>query len=183
MNQNKKLNKTTIIIAILAVITVTALCVTMWALFFREPSAGDDNKVILNPDYAPQKQEQNAETIPNDTGDKMAPPEGGGAVSLTYSNEVKIDISDKAAGLYFANPGKSNQDMVLQVVIQDTVILQSGTLKPGHQVKLLNLLEGAEKMLQPGGYEGKFVVLYYDPISGEKSMVNTEIPITINVVG
>ena len=183
MNQNKKLNKTTIIIAILALITVAALCVTMWALFFREPSAGDDNKVILNPDYAPQKQEQNAETIPNDTGDKMAPPEGGGAVSLTYSNEVKIDISDKAAGLYFANPGKSNQDMVLQVVIQDTVILQSGTLKPGHQVKLLNLLEGAEKMLQPGGYEGKFVVLYYDPISGEKSMVNTEIPITINVVG
>ena len=183
MNQNKKLNKTTIIIAVLALITVAALSVTMWALFFREPSAGDDNKVILNPDYAPQKQEQNAETIPNDTGDKMAPPEGGGAVSLTYSNEVKIDISDKAAGLYFANPGKSNQDMVLQVVIQDTVILQSGTLKPGHQVKLLNLLEGAEKMLQPGGYEGKFVVLYYDPISGEKSMVNTEIPITINVVG
>ena len=183
MNQNKKLNKTTIIIAILAVITVTALCVTMWALFFREPSAGDDNKVILNPDYAPQKQEQNAETIPNDTGDKMAPPEGGGAVSLTYSNEVKIDISDKAAAVYFANPGKSNQDMVLQIVIQDTVILQSGTLKPGNQVKLLNLLEGAEDMLQPGGYEGKFVVLYYDPISGEKSMVNTEIPITINVVG
>ena len=180
MNLSKK---TTIIIAILALITVAAIGVTMWALFFREPSAGDDNKVILNPDYAPQKQEQNAETIPNDTGDKMAPPEGGGAVSLTYSNEVKIDISDKAAAVYFANPGKSNQDIVLQVIIQDTVILQSGTLKPGHQVKLLNLLEGAEDMLQPGGYEGKFVVLYYDPISGEKSMVNTEIPITINVVG
>ena len=183
MNQNKKLNKTTIIIAVLALITVAALSVTMWALFFREPSAGDDNKVILNPDYAPQKQEQNAETIPNDTGDKMAPPEGGGAVSLTYSNEVKIDISDKAAAVYFANPGKSNQDMVLQIVIQDTVILQSGTLSPGHQVKLLNLLEGAEEMLQPGGYEGKFIVLYYDQTSGEKSMVNTEIPITINVVG
>ena len=181
MNQNKKLNKTTIIIAILAVITVAALCVTMWALFLREPD--DNNKVILNPDYAPQKQEQNAETIPGDTGDKMEKPEGGGSVSLTYSNEVTIDLSDKAAGLYFANPGKSNQDMVLQIVIQDTVILQSGTLSPGHQVKLLNLLEGADDMLQPGGYEGKFIVLYYDPISGEKSMVNTEIPITINVVG
>ena len=181
MNQNKKLNKTTIIIAILAVITVAALCVTMWALFLREPD--DNNKVILTPDYAPQKQEQNAETIPGDTGDKMENPQGGGAVSLTYSNEVTIDLSDKAAGLYFANPGKSNQDMVLQIVIQDTVILQSGTLSPGHQVKLLNLLEGADDMLQPGGYEGKFIVLYYDPISGEKSMVNTEIPITINVVG
>ena len=183
MNQNQKANKSTIIIAILALITVGALCVTMWALFFREPSAGDDDKVILNPDYAPQKQEQNAETIPDDTGEKMENPEGGGAVSLTYSNEVTIDISDKAAALYFANPGKSNQDMVIQIAIQDTIILQSGTLSPGNQVKLLNLLEGAEDMLQPGGYEGKFVVLYYDPISGEKSMVNTEIPITINVVG
>ena len=183
MNQNQKANKSTIIIAILAVITVAALCVTMWALFLREPSAGDDDKVILNPDYAPQKQEQNAETIPDDTGEKMENPEGGGAVSLTYSNEVTIDISDKAAALYFANPGKSNQDMVIQIAIQDTIILQSGTLSPGNQVKILNLLEGAEDMLQPGGYEGKFVVLYYDPISGEKSMVNTEIPVTINVVG
>ena len=181
MNQDKKLNKTTIIIAILAVITVAALCVTMWALFLREPD--DSNKVILAPDYAPQNKEENAETIPDETSDKMENPEGGGAVSLTYSNEVTIDISDKAAALYFANPGKSNQDMVIQIAIRDTVILQSGTLSPGNQVKLLNLLEGAEEMLQPGGYEGKFIVLYYDQTSGEKSMVNTEIPITINVVG
>ena len=181
MNQDKKLNKTTIIIAILAVITVAALCVTMWALFLREPD--DSNKVILAPDYAPQNKEENAETIPDDTSDKMENPEGGGAVSLTYSNEVTIDISDKAAALYFANPGKSNQDMVIQIAIRDTVILQSGTLSPGNQVKLLNLLEGAEEMLQPGGYEGKFIVIYYDQTNGEKSMVNTEIPITINVVG
>ena len=179
MNPGKK--STTIIIAILAVITVAALCVTMWALFLREPD--DNNKVILNPDYAPQNKEENAETIPDDTGEKMENPEGGGAVSLTYSNEVTIDISDKAAALYFANPGKSNQDMVIQIAIQDTIILQSGTLSPGNQVKILNLLEGAEDMLQPGGYEGKFIVLYYDLTSGEKSMVNTEIPITINVVG
>ena len=181
MNQDKKLNKTTILIAIIAVITVAALCVTMWALFLREPD--DSNKVILAPDYAPQNKEENAETIPDDTSDKMENPEGGGAVSLTYSNEVTIDLSVKAAAIYFANPGKSNQDMVIQIAIQDTIILQSGTLSPGHQVKLLNLLEGAEEMLQPGGYEGKFIVLYYDQTSGEKSMVNTEIPITINVVG
>ncbi len=181
MNQtenNKSQKRTTIIIAILAVITVAALCITMWALFFRE--AGGP---ALAPDYAPQEMEQHAETIPNDSGEKMENPEGGGSVSLTYSNKVTIDLSDKMASLYFANPGKSNQDMVIQISIQDTVILQSGTLVPGQQVKLLDLLEGAEKQLSPGGYEGKFVVLYYDQTSGEKAMVNTEIPITINVVG
>ena len=173
------MRKTTILILILLLITIAAMCVTVWALFFRD-SGGQQT---LTPDYAPQKQEQNAETIPDDSGEKMEKPEGGGSVSLTYSNNVTIDLSDKAASLYFANPGKSNQDMVLQIVIQDTIILQSGTLAPGHQVKLLNLLEGAETMLQPGGYEGKFIVLYYDQESGEKAMVNTEIPVSITVVG
>ena len=179
MNQNKKMNKTTIVVAVLALITVAAVCITVWALFFRD-SGGQQ---VLAPDYAPQQQEQNAETIPDDSGEKMEKPEGGGSVSLTYSNKVTIDISDKAAALYFANPGKSNQDMVIQIAIQDTIILQSGTLSPGNQVKLLNLLEGAETMLQPGGYEGKFIVLDYDQESGEKAMVNTEIPVTSTVVG
>lgn len=179
MSKNKNKNKTTILILILLLITIAAMCVTVWALFFRD-SGGQQ---VLAPDYAPQQQEQNAETIPDDSGEKMEKPEGGGSVSLTYSNKVTIDLSDKAASLYFANPGKSNQDMVVQISIQDTIILQSGTLAPGHQVKLLNLLEGAETMLQPGGYEGKFIVLYYDQESGEKAMVNTEIPVTITVVG
>jgi len=173
----KKRNYTKLLILLLLLITLIAVGVTVWALFFR------DSGPVLAPDYAPQEMEQNAETIPNDSGEKMEKPEGGGSVSLTYSNKVTIDLSDKAAALYFANPGKSNQDMVLQIAIQDTVILQSGTLKPGQQVKLLNLLEGAEKQLSTGGYEGKFVVLYYDQESGEKAMVNTEIPVTINVVG
>ena len=172
-----KKNKTTLLILILLLITLIAVGITVWALFFR--SSGPE----LAPDYAPQEMEARAETIPDDDGEKLDAPEGGGAVSLTYSNKVTIDLSDKAAALYFANPGKSNQDMVLQIAIQDTVILQSGTLQPGNQVKLLDLLEGAEDMLAVGGYEGKFIVLYYDQTSGEKSMVNTEIPITINVVG
>lgn len=181
MNQadNKNQKRTTIAISILALITVAALCVTIWVVFFREPNG---NKTILTPDYAPQQKEENAETIPDDTGEKMENTEGGGAVSLTYSNEVTIDLSDKTASLYFANPGKSNQDMVIQIAVQDTIILQSGTLASGNQVKLLSLLDGAEDMLRVDGYEGKFIVLYYDQTSGEKSMVNTEIPITINVV-
>lgn len=171
---SKKQSNSKVLILILLLITVVALCVTIWAVFFREP-------VVLAPDYAPQQEEQNAETIPDDSGEKMESPQGGGSVSLTYSNEVTIDLSDKTASLYFANPGKSNQDMVLQVLIQDTVIIQSGTLKPGNQVSTIDLLDGAAKQLQPGGYDGKFLVLYYSPETGEKAMVNTEIPITITV--
>lgn len=163
------------LIPILAMITVIALGVTVWALFFR------DSGPVLAPDYAPQEEEQHAETIPNDDGEKMEQPDGGGSVSLSYSREVTIALGEETAKLYFANPGKSNQDIVLQLVVQDQVILQSGTLKPGNQVTSLELLNGAAKMLSEGGYEGKFVVLYYHPETGEKAVVNTEIPVSITV--
>lgn len=163
------------LILILAIVTVIALSVTIWALFFR------DSGPTLAPDYAPQQEEQNAEIIPNDDSEKMDQPDGGGSVSLSYSREVTIELSEETAKLYFANPGKSNQDIVLQIVVQDQVIVQSGTLKPGNQVTSLELLNGAAKMLSEGGYEGKFVVLYYHPETGEKAVVNTEIPVSITV--
>ncbi len=167
--------KPTLLIPVLLVITVVAICVTIWALFYR------DTGPVLAPDYAPQEEEVNAETIPGDTGEKLDNPEGGGSVSLTYSRDMQIDLSEKTATLLFANPGKSNQDMVLQIVIQGEVIVQSGTLKPGNQVTRLSLIDGMEKKLSAGVYEGNFAVLYYHPETGEKAIVNTEIPITITV--
>lgn len=172
--ENKK-SKSNLLILVLLIITVIAICITVWALFFR------DTGPVLTPDYAPQEEEQNAETIPGDTGEKLDNPEGGGSVSLTYSREVSIDLSEETATLLFGNPGKSNQDMVLQIVIQDTVIVQSGTLKPGNQVTTLELLDGMADKLSAGTYEGNFTVLYYHPETGEKAIVNTEIPITLTV--
>lgn len=163
------------LIPVLLLITAAAVCVTVWALFFR------DNGPALTPDYAPQQEEQNAQTIPGDSGEKMDKPEGGGSVSLTYSRDVSVDLTSKTAALVFANPGRSNQDIVLQIVIRDTVIVQSGTLKPGNQVTTLNLLAGLEQKLSAGIYEGYFNVLYYDQETGEKSIVNTQIPVTITV--
>ncbi len=172
MNEKKR----NLAVLLLLLITLIAIGITVWALFFRSPA------VPLAPDYAPQETEAHAETIPGDSGEKLDQPQGGGSVSLTYSKEVTIDLSDKTASLVFANPGKSNQDMVVQIVIQDVVLVQSGLLTPGNQVTTLELLDGAEKQLAEGGYEGKFVVLYYDPVSGEKAILNTEIPLNITVV-
>lgn len=173
--QTEKENKSKWLILLLLLISLIALGITLWALFFR------DNSPALTPDYAPVETEGNAETIPDDKGSKLESPDGGGSVSISYSTNVSIDLSEKTASLYFANPGKSNQDMVVQVVIQDTILVQSGTLQPGKQVTTLNLLDGAEKQLSPGGYDGKLVILFYDEVTGEKAVVNTEIPVTITV--
>ena len=176
MNNNQK-NNTKLLIILLALVTLAAICVTVWALFFRKPD------VVLAPDYAPQETEANAEAIPDDSGDKMDAPEGGGAVSLIYMTDVTIDLSDKSATLMFGNPQKSTQDMVVQIVVKDTVIAQSGKLTPGNRVTTLDLLADAPK-LGAGTYTSencKFVVLYYNQESGEKAILNTEIPITVTV--
>ena len=175
-NDEKKENKQKwLLLLLLLLITIAAMSLSVWAVWFR------DSTIVLAPDYAPQQIEENAEPIGDDGDEKLSQPEGGGAVGLTYAKEVDISLLDKSATLQFANPTKSNQDMVLQLEIDDVVILQSGRLEPGNMVSTLNLLDGAEKRLAAGGYNGKFVVLYYDRTSGEKAMINTEIPVTVTV--
>lgn len=174
-SNDRSTRKNKLLIALLSLITLAAVSVTVWALFFRAPA------VTLAPDYMPPEAEDNAEDIPGDSGDQAESEVGGGSVSLSYSDQVSIELQNETAFLYFANPGRSNQNMVIQIVVQDQVIVQSGTLKPGKQVMKLDLLAGAAKKLSPGGYHGKFVILYYDPATGEKAMLSTDIPIQITV--
>ena len=174
MKQFKHPDKQNLLIFLLLLITVSAVCVTVWALFFRTTDA------VLTPDHAPVL-EENAMPIPGDTGTPDDVQPGSGRVSLTYSNQVNIRLAKQTAQLLFANPGRSNQDMVLQLVIQDTVILQTGRLIPGNQITKLNMTADAAAMLAPGGYEGEFLVSYYDPSTGEKAIVNTRIPVSVTV--
>ena len=174
MKQFKRPDKQNLLVFLLLLITVSAVCVSVWALFFRT------SETALTPDYAP-KVEDHAQPIPGDTAAGNEAQPGSGSVSITYSNQVNIRLGERTAKLLFANPGRSNQDIVLQIVIQDTVVVQSGTLKPGNQISSLSLLSGAKNQLAAGVYNGMFNVLYYDPVSGEKAIVNTEIPITITV--
>lgn len=172
--EEKRKKKWLLLLLLLLFITISCICVTLWTLFFRGP--------VLTPDYAPRETEPNQTPIVGDDDSKMKAEDGGGAVSLTYSSYVTIDQSDQHAVLMFANPGKSTQDMVLQIVIQDQIVAQSGRLTPGNKVTALNLLDGVGKKLMVGGYDAKFVVLYYNPDTREKSIVNTEIPISVSVV-
>lgn len=156
-------------------IAFSATAVTFWALFFRQT-----NSPIV-PDYAPQETEKNAQTVSGDSNDKFESEKGGGGVSLEYSNQVSIDLTNGTASLLFTNPHRSNQNMLIHIVVQGKILVQSGILPPGYRVMNLDLIDGAADLLSPGGYNGIFVIYYYNPESGEKAMVNTEIPIHIEV--
>ena len=172
--EEKKDKKKWLLLLLLLLILLISVSVTIWALFFRSTPT-------LAPDYAPRQQEHYAENIGDSDDQKLTQEEGGGAVSITCTTQVDISLSKNQAALYFANPSKSNQDMVLQIVVQDVVIAQSGTISPGKQIEKLNLLKNAAAKLSVGGYDGKFTVLYYQPDTHEKTIVNTEIPVNITV--
>ncbi len=174
----KQARRSLIIIILLVVLIVLFAAVSVWAIFFREPETPE----VLAPDYAPIQQDTNATDIENDSTDKLDAPQGGGAVGLTYSNIVNVDLSDKTVSLMFQNPGRSLNDMVLQVMVQDTLLAQSNLLIPGKQINTLALNEQAIPLLQAGGYTGKFVVSIYDPETGEKAMLDAQVEITINVM-
>lgn len=172
------MNKKQIIIVALLSVAVVAFIVTICVVVFKK----DD---VLVPDYAPPVIESNVEKIEGETDEKLEAGEGGGAVGLEYSKAVTVDLSDEKAYMVFANPAKSYNSMLLQVVVQDRVIAQSGTLEPGYRISTdgLALVSGAAAMLIPGVYSSdvKFVINYYDPENHEKAILNTEIPITITV--
>ena len=168
--------KKKILIAILLSVAVIAAVVAVCIVAFKED-------VVLTPDYAPPASEENAEKIEGEDGTKMDVAEGGGAVGMTYQTEVTIDLSDEKATLQFDNPGKSHNNVVVQIVVQGVVVAQSGTIKPGYRVRTMDLLDGAAERLAAGIYETntKFVVLFYDPESDERSIIQTDIDIVVNV--
>ncbi|MGM9553067.1 MAG: hypothetical protein ACI3V2_02080 [Faecousia sp.] len=170
--QEKKKNR---LILVLIIGIVICLGVTIWALFFR------DRGEVLIPDYAPQVLEPNARPIPGDDDTKLDAPAGGGAISIEYENRVTIDLSEGKAYLSYANPGKSTQNIVLRIEIQDTAVAQSGTILPGNQVSELELSDGAAEKLKEGIYDAVFRILSYDPVTGEKAMVDTLAEITVTV--
>lgn len=140
----------------------------------------EQNNTMLIPDVAPDNMDENIEKIPNDTSTKDDSTNGA-SVRLTYSDEVTIDLRKETASLYFGNPGRSNQDMILQIVIQEEVIAQSDLIPAGYQLKTMDLRTDAASILQAGSYHGKFMIYYYDQETDELATINTEIPITVTV--
>ena len=157
------------LILLLVLIALAATLVAFWAVFLRDPAP------VLPPDELPTL-ETNA--VPTEDEEKMDQPEGGGSVNITYSDQVSISLASQEVGLYFSNPARSNQSMVLEIIIQGVTVAQSGALPPGYLVETLPLLGTAK--LSAGTYEGKFHVLFYDSTGG-KAILDTDIPVTITV--
>lgn len=179
MKKLSEKNKKILIIALICVLTV-ALMVTGIVLIVKLNE--EDEPPVISPDYPAPPAEEGAEDIGDDE-EKLDAPTGGGAVGLVYSDEITVDLSDKKATFRFDNPSRSTQNIAIRLLVQDVVIFETGTLTPGKRVTTADLAQGVEAQLQPGVYESnaKFVVYFYDPVTNERAVVNSEIAVKVTV--
>ena len=172
-----KIHRVKFIISALCLVAAGAIAVTVWAIWFREAP-------VLNPDYAAKETEKEAEKIEGSNPDGGEESElNGGKISVLYSTEITLDLSEGKAALLIGNLAKSKHNIVAEVVIQDNVIIQSGAIMPGYRVTNLEMLEGAEKILREGIYKGVIRLHLYDTQTNEKEMLSSEIEAEIRVVG
>lgn len=172
--EEKDEKRSRVLILLLLLLLLIAIGVIVWMLFFRQDK-------VLAPDYAPRQEDKYAQSMNDGDTGKPEQSQGGGAVSLMYGTDVTVDLSTEKVSLLFGNPSESNQDMVVQLVVQDVVLAQSDRVAPGKEIRTMDLLSGTASRLQAGPYSGKLVVLFYQPDSGEKAIVNTEIDMDVTV--
>ena len=170
------MTKKQIIILLLALVSIVAIGVTVWAIWFREADAP------IPPDYPPQGTEENQTPIEGDNSNKLESPTGGGAINITYDTNVTVDLSENQIKLTYVNPNASNQNVAILIMIDDLVIAKSDLINPGNMVETLKLEETAKSKLQAGGYNAMLVVRAYDPQTNEKAMVDTKGEITVTVI-
>ena len=149
------------------VVAVAAAVVLVMLLLWKTT----ESKALL-PDRAPQTVDENA-IVSDDEADKLDAPPGGGASSFNYSKRITIDLSSGTASLHFENSSKSLYDAAIFLVIQDTIVLQSGLLPPGSLIKTLPLPDNGVP-LQAGGYDGELWIQFYDE-NGDAISVNSKL--------
>ena len=143
------------------------------ALFFLLHKEEPD-PFVFNPmppiDSSVQKDEtDNQESRPLDEG---------GLMSMVYKLKAEISLSTNDIEIYFKNPGKSNQNVALELYVvsgeNEVKIAESGAIEPGYMLRHLTY-EPGDLFLGQGTYEGKFKVLYYNPETGERAFVDSEL--------
>ena len=163
-------------IALFALLALLIVGIIIICLLLNIDDSDDSNKIV--PDYPPQATDPNQSPMENDPGGVLETSEGGAGVNLTYTAIATVHLSKGTVELYYANPSKSTQDMVVTLVLDNEnneVVCRSQRITPGNQVKELPLDESIKDLLEVGaGYNAKYVVGCYDPETNEKAIVELE---------
>ena len=132
---------------------------------------------VINPDNPLPSLDPNVQQLPEETVDRPDV-NGGGSVSMIYTLKAELSLTSGKIGMYFKNPGDSTHDVVLELYLvsggQEIRIGQSGRVPAGTGLFELTF-EQKSAVLSEGQYTAKYKVNYYDPETGERDLVASDI--------
>lgn len=145
-----------------------------------------NNIPVVNPDHPLPDIDPVVEFLENDNSEKAESEDGGGSVSMIYTLESELSLSTGKVDMYFANPNASNHDVAIELYItsngQEILIAQSGLVPMGSSLSQLTMLEDSA-ILQEGVYSGLYKVIFYNPQTGERALVESTITdLTVTVL-
>lgn len=182
-----------LMIPVIPIAVVASSAMVLSAAVFSGTSGSGDS--IYNPVEKDPNQEQIAgdnTTQPDHTGSTEAgssedDTESGQlahSLGFTLSHSVSILLDSGDCLLDFSNPADNTNSMVIKLSIENedgsrTAIAKSGAILPGYQVRSISLLDGVT--LDAGEYTGYVTLIPYDIVTNDKSMIETELPVSLSI--
>lgn len=165
------------LLAIIALIIVTAVLIVGLLSNPKPP-------VVIDPDPPLPDIDPDVEILP-DNGDKVVSENGGGFVSMVYTKDATVSLSANKATIYYQNPNKSNHSVVLELYIvsdgQEYFLGRTGLIPAGSAIYGIDVTE-RDANIRAGIYTGLYRMFYYDPLTGERAAISSNITeVTVSV--
>jgi len=141
--------------------------------------------VVIDPDNPLPVLDPNIVPVEDDTSEKVVSEDGGGSVKMVYTKEAAISLKSENATIYYQNPNASNHDVVIEFYVtsgEESYFLgKSGRVPAGSGIYEISVAD-REAELKAGIYEGYYNISFYNPTTGEKSILGSSISgVTITV--
>ncbi len=142
--------------------------------------------VIINPDHPLPDIDPEIEPLPPSDDDEKVDSNGGGFVSIVYTKDATVSLATNKAKIFYQNPNKSNHSVLLELYLVSSgteyFLGKTGLIPAGSAIYEMDVSE-RDANIRAGIYEGLYRLFYYDPITGERAALSSdvaEIQISVN---
>lgn len=159
------------ILTLAGIIAALIICLVLILLLLLNPKE-------VEPDHPKPELEPNVVLDEKDTEERKETEEAGaGATSMSYKLTATL-TPDGQMSMYFKNPGRSSHDVVVELYVasgsEKYLLFRTGLIPAGSGIYTMALDENAPT-LKEGEYTGFYKVIYYDPATGERALVESQI--------
>lgn len=127
----------------------------------------------------------NPNSDPSGDSDSNPNDKGGGTAGMSYTLGANVTLSTQKISMYFENPAESNQGMIVELLVlskgEEYSIAKSGLVTSGTKLRTMNLQTNGVQ-LPEGIYTGIYRISFYNQMTGEKALVEsdlTDVKITV----